>query len=188
MEKSKISVIVPAFNAEKTIGRCLESIIGGRYQNLEILVVNDGSTDNTGKIVARYQNIDSRIKLMNQSNGGVGHARSVGIRSCSGDFIAFCDADDWYDADYLVEHFKHITKHDADISQCRTFATTSVDVGNTDRIEMIESDLVKKFLSYQGVTIPLWDKLYKRNVLDVAEIENDCRYAEDLYMNFIASK
>lgn len=160
----------------------------GGYQNLEVVVINDGSTDGTEEIVKDFQTKDERVVLINQTNHGAGYAKSVGIRYCTGDYIAFCDSDDWFDADYLQEHYKHITAYDADISQCRTFATTSVDPGNTDRIEILDADLVKKYVSYQSINVSLWDKLYKREVLDTEEIFTDCRYAEDLYMNYVASK
>ena len=160
----------------------------GGYKNIEVVVINDGSIDGTERIVKEYQVKDKRVVLINQTNHGVGYAKSIGIRSCTGDYIAFCDSDDWYDEDYLQEHYKHIAAYDADISQCRTFITTSVDAGNSDKIEVLDDDLVKKYVSYQSITVSLWDKLYKRNVLNSEEVFTDCRSAEDLYMNYVASK
>lgn len=188
MEKDKISVIVPAYNVADTIGKCLKSILGGGYSNVEIVVVNDGSTDKTEKIVRAFQEIDNRVILINQENHGVGYAKSTGVRASRGDFIAFCDADDWYDDNFLCEHHRHIIQYQADISQCRTQQTEAPDFGNSDDIEIIEDDLVRKYLQYQSVNVSLCDKLYRRELFESEEIENDFRYSEDLYMNYVAAK
>ena len=85
----KISIIIPAYNSESTIRRCVDSIRNQTYRNLEIIVVNDGSTDSTSEVVNEINNTDSRVKLISIPNGGVSHARNVGIENATGDYITF---------------------------------------------------------------------------------------------------
>lgn len=85
--------------------------------------------------------------------------------------IAFCDADDWYDDNFWCEHHRHIIQYHADISQCRTQHTEALDFGNSDDIEIIEDDLVRKYLQYQSVNVSLCDKLYRRELLYVQKLK-----------------
>lgn len=96
MSEIKYSFIIPAFNAGKVISRCLYSICHMEYRNLEIIVINDGSKDDTGKIVTALQKKDERIQLISVENGGVSRARNIGIDKAMGEYIIFCDADDFY--------------------------------------------------------------------------------------------
>ena len=96
----KISVIVPAYNVEKYISRCLDSILNQTYHNLEIIVVNDGSTDNTKNIISSYVEKDKRVQIVNQENKGLFHARLAGLEKATGDYIAFVDSDDYISRDY----------------------------------------------------------------------------------------
>lgn len=97
----KYSVIIPVYNAEKSISRAIDCIVNQTYENWELVLVNDGSTDNSQKILEKYANMDSRIVVLNQENVGPGFSRNNGIQVASGDYVAFLDADDYYDADYL---------------------------------------------------------------------------------------
>ena len=189
MERDKISVIIPAYNASATIERCLNSILGGHYRNIEVIVIDDGSTDNTEDIVKKIIERDNRVKLVSQANGGVGVARCRGIKEGSGDYIAFCDADDWFESNYLQEHMKCIEKYGADISMCRIHISTTDDLGDSEEIFIKDNtDIVRDYLRYDGISVFLWDKVFSRKVLDNEEITNDYRYSEDLYMNYIACK
>ena len=162
---------------------------GGGYYFIEIIVVNDGSTDSTQTIVENIAKDDNRIILINKENGGVGSARSKGIKESIGDYIAFCDSDDWYDNNFLEEHIKHLERYDADISQCRTLISSAKDVGNNERITIMDmNSFVSEYLNYNCVSVSLWDKVYKREVLNNREIFNSLHYSEDLYMNYVACK
>ncbi|MBO5525549.1 MAG: glycosyltransferase family 2 protein [Clostridia bacterium] len=184
----KVSVIIPAYNAEKTIERAIKSITGG-YSFIEVIVVNDGSTDNTQSIVENMAKEDDRIVLINQDNGGVGVARSKGIKESTGDYIAFCDSDDWYENNFIEEHIKHLEEYSADISECRTHISNARDMGNNDKIIIKEGNsLVADYLNYNCISVALWDKVYKRFILDNEDIFNTLRYSEDLYMNYVACK
>ncbi|HJA50079.1 MAG TPA: glycosyltransferase, partial [Candidatus Fusicatenibacter intestinipullorum] len=95
IEKVKISVIIPVYNVEKYLKRCLDSVINQTYKNLEIILIDDGSTDNSGKICDEYAQKDERIIVIHKENGGVSSARNKGLDICIGDYISFIDSDDW---------------------------------------------------------------------------------------------
>lgn len=97
MEKIKISVIVPIYNVEQYLSQCLDSIINQTYTNLEIILINDGSTDNSEKICNQYKLLDPRIIVIHKTNGGLSDARNTGIKIATGDYISFVDADDFID-------------------------------------------------------------------------------------------
>lgn len=99
--EEKISVIVPLYNAEKYMNRCIESIIKQSYKNLEIILINDGSKDNTEKILKVYESKDDRIKCIDKENSGVSSSRNLGISVATGEYILFVDADDWLDVDAI---------------------------------------------------------------------------------------
>lgn len=113
-----ISVIVPAYNIENYIENCLESIIRQTYKNLEIIVIDDGSTDNTGKIIDNFSNFDKRIKVIHKKNEGVSKARLLGVEESKGEYIGFVDGDDQIEK-YMYEHLlNNALKYRADISHC----------------------------------------------------------------------
>src|SRR5699024_8688641 len=91
----KISVIVPVYNAEKYLHRCIKSILDQTYKNLEIILVDDGSIDTSGKICDYYDHKDERIKVIHKENGGQSSARNTGLTIASGDYVSFVDSDDW---------------------------------------------------------------------------------------------
>lgn len=95
----KISVIVPAYNAEKTLGRCIDSIIAQTYSDFEVIIINDGSKDNTASIAESYVKKDNRIRLINKPNGGISSVRNLGIKEAKGEYINFVDSDDYIDED-----------------------------------------------------------------------------------------
>ncbi len=97
--KYKVSVIVPAYNCEKYISDCIESLINQTYSDLEILIIDDGSTDKTGSICDDHAENDKRIKVIHKLNGGVSETRNLGIKNATGDCLMFVDSDDWLDED-----------------------------------------------------------------------------------------
>lgn len=110
-----ISVIIPAYNAEKYIEKCIQSIIKQDYRDFEIIIVNDGSTDDTKAICEKYVKLDNRIKLVNTENRGAGSARNTGISKASGRYISFIDADDYICEDYYTRMYEMLKEEDADI-------------------------------------------------------------------------
>ncbi len=111
----KVSIIIPVYNAEKTIEKCLESIINQKYENLEIILVNDGSTDNSKEILEQYKEKDSRIILINKENTGVSDTRNIGIEKATGDYIMFVDADDTVEKNILKRNLSIIDEKKIDV-------------------------------------------------------------------------
>lgn len=101
----KISIIVPVYKVETYISKCIDSIIAQKYQDWELLLVDDGSPDSSGKICDRYSKTDSRIKTIHQQNSGVSSARNTGINYATGEWIVFVDSDDWIESNYLLDFF-----------------------------------------------------------------------------------
>lgn len=115
MKNPTLSIIIPVYNKGNYLAKCLTSIIGQSYKNLEVILINDGSTDNSEEIAQRYQTIDQRIKVHTFPNSGVSAARNRGIAITQGEFILFIDADDWIEPDYLQRIMQHTEQEKADI-------------------------------------------------------------------------
>lgn len=114
----KLSVIVPVYNAEKYLHQCIDSILGQELIDLEVILVNDGSTDNSGAICDEYARRDNRVKVIHKTNGGVSLARNTGIEFSSGEYIAFVDADDWIESNMYSEMLEIMSSHYADMGMC----------------------------------------------------------------------
>jgi glycosyltransferase EpsH len=130
MRNPKISVVVPVYNVEQYVSQCLDSIINQTYSNIEVIVVNDGSTDNSLSILKSYANKDNRIKIINKKNGGQSSARNEGIKYASGEYLTFIDSDDWIDADCLHNILKIIKGDIPDVilwSYTKDYETKSID-------------------------------------------------------------
>ena len=110
----KISVIIPIYNTEKYLPRCIESIIKQTYDNIEIILVNDGSTDQSSKICKKYSRIDNRVVLIEQDNKGAAAARNTGLRHATGNYIGWVDSDDYIEPDMFEKMLDCIHKENAD--------------------------------------------------------------------------
>lgn len=113
-----VSVIVPVYNVEQYLPKCIESLINQTYKNIQIILVDDGSTDQSGKICDAYAERDSRIEVVHQANGGVSKARNQGIELANGKYIAFCDADDWVEPDMYEYLYGLLATSKCNIASC----------------------------------------------------------------------
>lgn len=111
-----VSIIVPVYNVEKYLSKCIESLINQTYTNIEILLINDGSTDNSKKICEQFKEKDSRIKLINKENGGLSDARNKGLQEAISKYIAFVDSDDYVEKNYIETLYSLITKFNSEIA------------------------------------------------------------------------
>ena len=118
-DRPLVSVIVPVYNAEKYLGKCLGSIMNQTYPNLEIILVNDGSTDNSGKIVDEYAEKDGRIKVIHQENRGAGAARNTGLENFKGAWLCFVDSDDWIELNYVETLLAAVTENNCLAAVCK---------------------------------------------------------------------
>lgn len=112
---AKISIIVPVYNTEKFLEKCLNSLINQTLKDIEIICINDGSTDNSLQILKKFANKDKRIQIINQTNSGPSIARNIGIKKAKGEYIGFVDSDDWVDSNFFEQLYVNVKKNNADI-------------------------------------------------------------------------
>ena len=166
-----ISVIVPVYNVEKYLKRCLDSIINQDYKNLEIIIVDDGSTDDSLKICYDYANLDSRVVVIHKENGGLSSARNVGLDLAHGEYIGFIDSDDYIESNMYSMLKKSIDTYGSDISVCNynTIYNNSIFKKNFSLFEFNSSGK-DKFINihneYSSISIIAWNKLYKKSLFD----------------------
>lgn len=118
MQNDLVSIITPCYNGSKYIGETIESVLLQTYKNFEMIIIDDGSKDNSVKVIQEYANKDDRIKLIKQSNGGSASARNNGIRNANGRYITLLDADDLWDDNFLEEQIKFLNENDATLVFC----------------------------------------------------------------------
>lgn len=172
-----VSIIVPIYNTEKYLEKCLISIEKQTYQNIEVILVNDGSKDNSERIAVSFVQRDSRFVLFNQSNQGVSVARNHGLKRAHGQYIMFVDSDDWMEPDMIDVLVKNCQKTDADISCCQSDFQIrndieSLEVWNQDRA-------IREFLAHKRINGQLTNKLLKRNIAENAFFNTKIKYGED---------
>lgn len=162
MQQLKISVIVPVYNVEKYLKQCLDSIVNQTYKNLEIIIVNDGTKDNSMKIVEEYLQ-DKRIKVINKENGGLSSARNIGIKESTGDYISFVDSDDYISLSMYEELVKNITGEDIIIFNYSRLDDKTKKIVKNKYIKdnkMISLDKNLNYL-YSRIELVCWNKIYK---------------------------
>lgn len=161
-----ITVIVPVYNVEKYFKQCLDSIINQTYKNLEIILINDGSPDNCGKICDEYAKKDNRIKVIHKENGGLSSARNAGLDIATGEYISFIDSDDCVAENFIETLYKLCIENNCDISECDflKFENNVVTQAKIAEIQCYTSNEIQhKIYSEEYVkTIVVWNKLYKR--------------------------
>lgn len=188
--QNKVSVIIPVYNAERYLSRCLDSVCGQSYDNLQILVVNDGSTDCSLEICNKYSEQDSRIKVISKSNEGQGKARNIGLDLAEGDYIVFVDSDDAINYKMIETMLSFICKYDADMVQC---AYQEVDEScEIDWNEDIDSTFLKisiddnpreRILCYYTGDIVPWNKMFRRDLIGELRFPEGIFY-EDKHLMF----
>lgn len=192
-----LSIIIPAYNIESYIGRCLESLIIQTYKNLEIIVVDDGSKDNTLSIIKEYCNKDNRINVIHKKNEGVSVARLTGMKKASGEYIGFVDGDDIVEKDMFEFLMNNAKKYGADISHCG-YVMDFPD-GHSDyyyntgkRIAQNNFKGLEDLLEGKFVEPGLWNKIYKKNLIETYIRQNSMDYSiknlEDLLVNYYLFK
>lgn len=183
-----VSVIIPAYNSEAFIGDCLDSVLNGTYKNTEIIVVNDGSCDNTAKICDEYAAQYSNIKVIHSENGGVSSARNKGIDAAGGDYITFVDVDDKLTDDAIEVLVNTVEKTDADITAAKMFrigineplvkkaGSNDVQIV-TDSVEIMKKSVETQF---QGACC----KLFRRDFVGDTRFIVGKKINEDTFFNF----
>lgn len=191
-ETPKISVIIPVYNAEKYLKECLDSVLNQSLKELEIICVNDGSTDNSLNILKQYSEKDNRVTVIDKKNGGVSSARNAGIEIAKGEYIAFVDSDDYLELNAYELAYSDAKSNNIDILNFgwRGFPNES----NWDKWrsspkeKMFINDSINAwFYCKIGANVNIWNKLYKRSFLIESGIRfsTKLKYSEDLYFNFL---
>lgn len=177
----KVSVIVPVYNVEKYLSKCIESIINQTLKDIEIILVNDGSTDNSGKIIDRYAVKDKRIKVIHKKNEGQGSARNAGIDIATGEYVGFVDSDDWIDSDMYENLYIKAKEEALDVAVCgrkvwseNNVITYKINMKN-EILNDLQNDLPDYIVNYllYTYTVSTCNKIYKSKMLKNNNIRFD---------------
>lgn len=185
-----VSIIIPVFNEEKRIEQCINSIQNQTLADIEIIVVNDGSTDNSYEIIKRISEKDNRIKLLNFSNGGAAFALSMGLKNASGRYIGFSGADDWIEPRMFEKMVNRIEADESDLVVCnirKEWENKSKDTITINANEIINERLLEKFVLFE-YDYSICNKLYKREYLYKYKIdfEHEIKIGQDVLFNLEA--
>ena len=162
MNNPKISVIIPVYNVEKYLSECLDSIVNQTLKDIEVICVNDGSTDNSLAILKEYASKDTRIKIIDKENEGQGYARKVGLDSANGEYILFCDSDDYYVSNDVFEKlYYEIVKNNSELMFFRF-------LWGTRKYNLLDDYINRNFerAIFFHFSFPPWCKIYKKSFLD----------------------
>lgn len=187
MDKGKISIIVPIYNKSETLKHCIDSILNQEYQNLELVLVDDGSSDNSFDICSNYAEKDTRVKVFKKKNGGVSSARNFGLKVASGKFIQFVDADDFLEKNMCSKMVDAMALGDFDVVVCSYKKHTEGKIKEKTSLDF-ECENVSQFkdkfsfLFENALFNPPWNKLYKREKINFLFDEN-FSLGEDLLFN-----
>lgn len=174
----KVSIIIPIYNADEYLKNCLDSIIKQSLEDIEIICINDGSTDSSAKILEEYSN-HSNIKVINQENSGVSIARNRGIEEANGEYIGFVDSDDWVDIDFYEKLYDSAKRHNAEIAAAGFFKVKSN--SKKPRTVYTEEELFSDIQEKINIcNIPkycyVWNKIYKLSELK----KNNLKFTENV--------
>lgn len=195
-----ISIVVPAYNVEKYIGKCLDSVLAQTHHNLEIILIDDGSTDGTGEICDAYGKKDSRIVVVHQENQGALAARNAGIEKARGEYIGFVDGDDWISGNMYQELYRLLKMHDAEVAVCKKYIYSDATGGCFAESDVIEAgyyadcksaslsdNLFDQIGAQPGIPLNLCEKLFARKLIldNYRHVNPKLHYFEDLALGFL---
>lgn len=175
-KENLVSIIIPVYNAEKYLKRCLESVISQTWENLEILILDDGSVDESLSISRVYEMNDDRITVISKNNTGVSDTREIGIQKATGDWLAFLDSDDWYDKNFIRTLLYSCLENNTDISACQYYIVhgNNICLGAKTKIGTIlnqEEAIYQVLLGKPSEMCPaIWNKLYKMELVKKTNI------------------
>lgn len=165
-----ISVVIPVYNVKKYIRRCVRGVLAQTYKNLEIILVDDGSTDGSGALCDELFKSDPRIVVYHKQNGGLSSARNYGVQAANGDYICFVDSDDTVDEDYVETLHNTIVKYKVKLAICshRVFYAghkTAVDMSTGESGRIDSKTIIQRLLYADGIDTSTWAKMFKKDIL-----------------------
>lgn len=174
-QSPKISIIVPVYKVEQYLPKCIDSILSQTYQNWELLLIDDGSPDNSGRICDEYAAKDERIRVFHKKNGGVSSARNLGLDYAEGGYVMFVDSDDWLSNDCLEVCVYEVEKNKLDALQ---FGFTSITENNEKRLVKNPSSILdgEQYIKLNNFNVCVWGGVYKREIIE----EYKLRFPEEL--------
>lgn len=187
MDDIFLSIIIPAFNSEKYIGKCLESIVNQNYNNYEVIIVNDGSTDNTEKICKNIIKDNNKFKIINKINGGVSSARNEALKISTGKYIWFIDSDDYIEKDAFKIIYEKIDNVDVLAFGYEQIYKTKQTYKFKER--KIDQDKAIKYMFLNKIFIgALWNKVIKREIIEQIRFDERISFGEDLLFQYYTLK
>lgn len=182
---SKVSVIIPVYKVEKYLSDCIISIVNQTYTDLEILLIDDGSPDQCGKICDEWAQKDSRIRVIHTENHGLSSARNLGVANASGEYVVFVDSDDWLSPEYVEKLHEQMVGNSADLVMCGSrseWQDNSKPAAHlpTEKKVLTAAEFSHSFLVYLGAYSVVWNKMYRRELLNSVEFVKG-KYFEDTY-------
>ena len=179
-----ISIIVPVYKVEKYLPTCIDSILAQTYQNFELVLVNDGSPDNCGKICDNYAQKDNRIKVIHQTNQGVVVARNNALKIAVGEYLTFVDSDDWLEKTFLSETIQKAQETDADIVWTDFYENNNLTQSIPENIDFKNNSQIIRFFILDKIKGFLWNKLIRRSFYTSCKVQTDekCTILEDKYI------
>lgn len=189
MTAGMISVIIPVYNTEKYISRCVESVINQTYQNFEVILVDDGSTDESARICDEWVEMDTRITSIHQKNQGVSAARNNGLDVSKGEFISFIDSDDWLETEMFQRMIDAIIQFDAEIAACDFYEYKDSENGKAECLKKNVWGKYQQNTLLEGKvlicelckTMTLWNKILKRSLIAEKRFDPALSYGEDAF-------
>lgn len=187
INKKKISVIIPVYNVEEYLVECIESVLQQSHSNLEILLINDGSTDSSADICRKYSLLDQRIKVLHKDNKGVSSARNLGLKVASGDYVGFIDSDDWIEKEMYKTMLSQIENQKAEICVLTSYLRNQrkFSISDIKSVYVNKDEAISEILSYNFPT-SLWAGLYKTSSLKNLYLNEEIHHLEDLEFQFRA--
>ena len=194
MTRPKISIIVPVYNTERYLSRCIDSILGQSFKDFELLLIDDGSKDGSGAICDEYAEKDKRVSVWHQENGGPGYTRNMGLDRAIGEHICFIDSDDYWEEGLLAHYMAKSSK--ADLTYC---SFRYIEEGKEDVLEHFDNEIISgrtsieeyiqpiRYRSYQSCIVDVpWGKFYNKNIIEKYHIRfpEDINFKEDEIFNY----
>lgn len=184
----KVSIIIPVYNVAEYLRQCLDSVLGQTYSNLEIIIINDGSTDDSGQICDDYAKKDTRIKLFHQANAGAANAKNAGLDQMTGEYVTFIDSDDYVELNWIEKMVDSLESANADVAEC-TFMreyTNHTEEGNPEGFlpaSFTGSEYISQYLNKWTNSL-FWNKLFIARLVSRVRFRKERRCIDDEFFTY----